>query len=176
MSIRSYKGVSPRLHTGAWVDDTAVVIGDVELGEDVSVWPMCVLRGDVQRITIGARTNIQDGSVLHVSSDSEFLPGGAPLTIGSDVTIGHKCVIHACTIGDGVLIGIGAIVLDKAVIESGAMLGAGALVPPGKVIEGGHLWVGQPARKARPLTEKEAQFLKYSAPHYVRTKNSHAAG
>src|SRR5579872_5744607 len=104
MAIRNYKGMTPKLARGAWVDETALVIGDVELAADSSVWPMCVLRGDVQRIVVGERTNIQDGSVLHVSSDSEFLPGGAPLTIGSDVTIGHKCVIHACTIEDFALI------------------------------------------------------------------------
>lgn len=157
----------------AYVDEQALVLGDVEIGADSSVWPMTVVRGDVNRIRIGERTNIQDGSVLHVTHDGEFDPGGSPLIVGSEVTVGHKVVLHACTVEDRCLIGMGAVVLDGAVVKSGAMVGAGALVSPGKVLDGGYLYLGAPARQARALTERERSFLEYSAAHYVRLKNRH---
>lgn len=173
MAIRAFNGQHPRLGAGAWVDDSAVVIGDVELGDEASVWPTAVLRGDIQRITVGAGSNIQDGSVLHVTHDSPHAPGGYALSIGAGVTVGHRAVLHGCTVGDYCLIGIGATVLDGAVIESEVMLGAGALVPPGKHLASGYLYIGTPARQARPLTEQERQFLRYSAEHYQRLKEAH---
>jgi len=157
----------------AYIDEAALVIGDVEIGDDTSVWPMCVIRGDIHHIRIGGRTNIQDGSVLHVTHDSEYKRGGSPLIIGHEVTVGHQATLHACTVGDQCLIGMGSIVLDGAVIENGAMLGAGSLVNPGKIIEGGYLWLGRPARRVRKLTDKEKAYLKYSAAHYVKLQRRH---
>jgi carbonic anhydrase/acetyltransferase-like protein (isoleucine patch superfamily) len=166
--IRSFENARPQIATSAYVDETALIIGDVVVGENSSVWPMSVIRGDIHHIRIGKNTNIQDGSVLHVTHDSEYKPGGSPLLIGDDVTIGHQVTLHACTIEDASLVGMGSIVLDDAVIESGALLGAGSLVNPGKHIEGGYLWLGRPARRVRELTEKERAYLNYSAEHYVR--------
>ena len=173
MAVRSFEGIQPDLHPTVYVDQQALVSGDVKIGADSSIWPMSVVRGDVNSIAIGARTNIQDGSVLHVTHDSEFAEGGMPLRIGDDVTVGHKAILHACTIEDRCLIGMGAIVLDGAVVRSGAIIGAGALVPPNKDLQGGYLYVGAPARQVRELTTKEKQFLKYSAAHYVQLKNRH---
>jgi carbonic anhydrase/acetyltransferase-like protein (isoleucine patch superfamily) len=175
MSIRKYGNISPDIDPSAWIDEAAVVIGDVTIAADVSLWPMVVARGDVNSISIGARTNIQDGSILHVSHDSEFAPGGFPLTIGADVTVGHQAVVHGCTIEDRCLIGMAATVMDGAVVRSGAMVGAGSLVPPGLEVEGGYLWVGTPARRVRPLREQERGFLEYSAKHYVELKNEYLA-
>jgi carbonic anhydrase/acetyltransferase-like protein (isoleucine patch superfamily) len=171
MAVRAYDGVSPRLHPGVYVDPQALVAGRVEIGRDSSIWPMSVVRGDVNRILIGERTNIQDGCVLHVTHDSEYSVGGKPLTVGSDVTVGHRSVLHACTVEDLCLIGMGAIVLDGARVRSGTMVGAGALVPPDKELEGGYLYLGSPVRQVRALSEKEKRYLCYSAEHYVRLKN-----
>jgi len=171
--IRCFEGKTPRIADDAWLDETAVVIGDVNLGPRVSVWPYCVLRGDVHHIVVGAETNIQDGCILHVSHDSRFRSGGAPLVIGPRVTIGHQAVLHGCEIGELCLIGIGAKVLDGAVVEPRTLLGAGALVPPGKVLRGGSLWVGAPARRARELTDQELEYLDYSAEHYLRLTDRH---
>jgi len=171
MSIRSFDGHTPVLGAGVYVDEQALVAGRVEIGDDSSIWPMSVVRGDINTIHIGARTNIQDGSVLHVTHDSEYAPGGQALFIGDEVTVGHRVVLHACTVEDRCLIGMGAVVLDGAVIGSGAMVGAGALVTPGKELEGGYLYVGSPARRQRELTEQEKAFLGYSAGHYVALKN-----
>jgi len=173
MSIRSFEGQGPLIHKSAYVDEQAMVCGRVSIGADSSIWPMTVVRGDINTITIGERTNIQDGSVLHVTHDSEYAPGGAPLVIGNDVTVGHRVVLHACTVEDLCLIGMGAVVLDGAVIRAGAMIGAGALVSPNKELEGGYLYVGAPARQARPLSDQEKRFLKYSAEHYARLKDRH---
>lgn len=171
--IREFEGKRPDIHLTAWVDETALVIGDVVIGQYSSIWPMCVVRGDIQSIRIGARCNIQDGSVLHVSHDSQYLPGGSPLIIGDNVTIGHQATLHACEIGDGCLIGMASVVLDQAVVKSGAMIGAGSLVNPGKVIEGGYLWLGRPARRVRVLTGQEKDYLLYSAQHYVDLMSRH---
>lgn len=171
MAIREFDGIAPRIAPSAYVDEAALVIGDVTIGEDASLWPMTVARGDVHRITIGTRTNIQDGSVLHVTQDNAFTPGGFALTIGADVTVGHGAILHACTIEDLVLVGMGATILDGAVVRSRVMIGAGALVPPGKELEGGYLYLGSPVRQARRLTTKELDYLEYSARHYVALKN-----
>ena len=174
--IRGFEGHVPVLGAGAWVDEMALVVGDVRIGADSSVWPMTVIRGDINRIVIGERTNIQDGSVLHVTHDSRFMPGGLALTIGDDVTVGHKVVLHACTIGDRCLIGMGSIIMDGAVIAPETLVGAGSLVTPNKQLEGGYLWQGSPARRVRELTEREREYLRYSAEHYVRLKNRHIDG
>lgn len=171
MPVRPFEDTVPDIHPSAYVDAQALVAGRVTIGADSSVWPMSVVRGDVNTIEIGARTNIQDGSVLHVTHDSEFAPGGNPLIVGSDVTVGHRVVLHACTVEDFCLIGMGAVILDGALIRAGAMIGAGSLVPPNKELEGGYLYIGSPVKRVRPLSEQEQQFLKYSAGHYVRLKN-----
>lgn len=173
MSVRNYKNISPQISSSAYVDESAVIIGDVVIGEDSSVWPMAVARGDVNHIRIGNRTSIQDGSVLHVTHPHAAVPDGHPLLIGNEVTVGHNVTLHGCTIRDRCLIGMGSTVLDGAVIEEGVLLGAGSLVPPGKTLEGGYLWIGSPVKRARPLTEAERDWLGYSAAHYVRLKNSY---
>lgn len=173
MTIRGFRGRNPELGEAVFVDQSAVVIGDVHLADHVSIWPTVVVRGDIHRIDVGEGSNIQDGSVLHVTHDGFYTPGGFPLKIGKGVTVGHKAVLHGCTVGDYCLIGINATVLDGAVIEDEVMLGAGALVPPGRRLESGYLYVGAPARQARPLKEDERQFLRYSAEHYVRLKDEY---
>jgi carbonic anhydrase/acetyltransferase-like protein (isoleucine patch superfamily) len=171
MNIRPYQGITPRLGANVYVDPAAIVIGDVELGDDASLWPCAVARGDVHFIRIGARTNVQDGAVLHVTHAGEYTDDGFPLVIGSDVTIGHAAVVHACTIGDACLIGMHATVLDGAVVSRHSMIGAGAVVTPGKIVGEGELWVGNPARCVRKLSEAEIERLYYSARHYVQLKN-----
>ena len=171
--IRRHQQWTPRIAASAWIDPQATVIGQVTIDEESSVWPQAVIRGDIHRIDIGARTNIQDGSVLHVTHDSQYSPGGSPLVIGDDVTVGHNATLHACTIGNGCLIGMGSIVLDKATLEPGVMLGAGSLVPPGKTLEGGYLWIGSPVRRARALSDEEKAYLHYSAAHYVKLMRRH---
>ena len=175
MSIRKYENISPTIAVSAYVDETALVIGEVTSDDDVSLWPMVVARGDVNTIQIGARTNIQDGTILHVSHDSEFEPGGFALRIGADVTVGHQAILHGCTVEDLCLIGMAATIMDGAIVRSGAIVGAGSLVPPGRELEGGFLWVGSPARRARALRPEEEGFLTYSAAHYVELKNRHLA-
>ena len=175
VAIRTYRGTTPQLGPRAFVDASAVVLGDVVLGEDASVWPMAVVRGDMHRIRIGKRTSVQDGSVLHITHAGPFNADGWPLTIGDDVTIGHKALLHGCTVGNRVLIGMGAIVMDGAVIEDDVVLGAGSLVPPGKTLHSGYLYVGSPVRQARPLSDREKAFFTYSAANYVRLKDSYLA-
>ncbi|EDP57713.1 gamma carbonic anhydrase family protein [Vibrio sp. AND4] len=172
-SIRSYKGIRPQLGKRVYVDSTAVLVGDIQIGDDSSVWPFVAARGDVNHIHIGDRTNIQDGSVLHVTHKNADNPNGHPLIIGNDVTIGHKVMLHGCEIHDRVLVGMGTIVLDKVVIESDVMVGAGSLIPPGKRLESGYLYVGSPVRQARPLSDKERAFLQKSADNYVQNKNDY---
>ena len=172
-SIRAHKGIQPQLGEGVFIDPAAVVCGDVVIGDDSSIWPCAVLRGDMLQIKIGARTSIQDGTIIHITHDGPFNPGGCPTTVGDDVTVGHSATLHGCSIGDRVLVGIGALVLDNAVIENDVMIGAGTLVPPGKTLESGFLYFGSPCRKARPLTQKEMTFFTYTAGHYVTLKNEH---
>ena len=171
--IRSFNNSKPKIHKTAYIDQQSTVIGDVTIGKDSAIWPQVVVRGDINSITIGERTNVQDGSILHVTHVSEFCPSGYPLFIGNDVTIGHSAVIHACTIKDTVLIGMGSIILDGAVINSNCMLAAGALVGPGKELESGFLYVGSPAKKLRELSDRELDFLLYSAKGYVDLKNQY---
>ena len=169
-NMRAFGDSTPVLGKDIMIDPTAVVLGDIELGDDVSIWPQCSLRADMHRIRIGDRTNIQDNAVLHVTHASDFNPEGWPLLIGSDVTVGHSAILHGCTIGDRVLIGMGATVMDGAVVEDEVMVAAGALVTPGKTLESGLLYGGSPARPLRELTQSEHQFLSYSAANYVRLK------
>ena len=173
MTIRSFMEYTPSLAEGVFVDATALVLGRVTLAEDVSVWPMTVIRGDVHDITIGARTNIQDGSVLHNTSPESLPPDGFPLVVGEDVTVGHKVVLHGCRIGNRVLVGMGAVVLDGAVVEDEVMIGAGSVVSPGKTLSSGGLYLGSPAKRVRDLRPEELEFLRYSAGHYVKLKNRH---
>lgn len=171
--IRPYRGQLPHLGARVWVDPSAQVIGDVALGDDASVWPLVAIRGDVNRVRIGARSNVQDLCVLHVTHDGPYSPGGEPLTIGDDVTIGHHVVLHACSIGSRCLIGMGAIVMDKVVVEDEVLLAAGSVVPPGKRLHSGWLYRGAPAQPARELTRQEREHFMYSAQHYVRLKDQY---
>ncbi len=168
MNLRKYQNHTPLLGKGAFVDGSAVVIGDVEIGEDSSVWPLTVIRGDMHRIRIGARTSVQDGCVLHITH-------AGPLLIGDDVTIAHKVMLHGCTVGSRVLIGMGSIVMDGAVVADDVIIGAGSLVPPGKRLDSGFLYVGSPVKQIRPLTDKEQAFFTYSAANYVKLKDLHLA-
>ena len=172
-NIRRFESHTPAIAQDAWIDETAVVIGDVSIASQTSIWPMCVLRGDVHHIEIGERSNIQDGSILHVSHDSHYLPGGRPLTIGDGVTVGHRVMLHGCKIADGCFIGMGSTILDGAVLEPLTMLGAGSLVPQGRTLEGGYLWLGRPARRVRALNEQEVEIIHYTAEHYVRLSLRH---
>jgi carbonic anhydrase/acetyltransferase-like protein (isoleucine patch superfamily) len=176
MTIRAYKGITPKLASGVYVDESSVLVGDIELAEDVSVWPLVAARGDVNYIRIGARTNIQDGSVLHLSRPSKGKPEGSPLIIGEDVTVGHKVMLHGCTLGNRILVGMGAIVMDDVIVEDEVIIGAGSLVPPGKRLQSGYLYVGSPVKQARPLNEAEKAFLAESAANYVLLKNEYLAG
>jgi carbonic anhydrase/acetyltransferase-like protein (isoleucine patch superfamily) len=173
MSIRTYKNKSPKLAKHCYVDITSVLVGDVECAEHVSIWPLVAARGDVNYIKIGARTNIQDGTVLHVSRISEANPLGYPLVIGSDVTVGHKCMLHGCTLGDRILVGMGAIIMDGVIVEDDVFIGAGTLVPPNKILKSGYLYKGNPAQQARPLKDSEVTFLKQSALNYIKLKDEY---
>lgn len=161
-SVFSYKDHVPIIDLTAFIAPTAVIVGDVVIGANSSVWFQSVLRGDVASIRIGSRTNIQDGSVIHVSR------GGGDCIIGDDVTIGHKVILHACTLQNRSFVGMGAIILDGAIIETGGMLAAGSLLTGGKIIKSGELWAGSPAKFFRNLTEKESEFISISASNYSR--------
>jgi carbonic anhydrase/acetyltransferase-like protein (isoleucine patch superfamily) len=174
--LRSFKGIMPTLGERTYVDPAATVIGDVVLGDDVSIWPNAVLRGDVHYIRIGARSNVQDGTVIHVTHDGPYSPGGFPTIVGEGVTIGHAAVIHACTIEDYCLIGMHATVLDGAVIKKYGFVAAGSVIPPGKIVGERELWVGNPAKRVRELSDRQIEQLHYSADHYVRLKDIYLAG
>jgi carbonic anhydrase/acetyltransferase-like protein (isoleucine patch superfamily) len=174
-SLAPHHGATPELAAGAWVHPRATVIGEVSLGRDASVWPGAAIRGDVNAIVIGEASNIQDNSVLHVSHKTPANPAGGPLVIGARVTVGHSVILHACTIEDECLIGMGSIILDRAVVQQHVLLGAGSLVPEGKVLESGHLYLGRPAKMVRPLTTEEIAYFAYSAEHYVKLARSYQA-
>lgn len=156
----------PRIAPTAFIAEGAVVLGGVSVGEHASVWYGCVLRGDINHIAIGPRSNLQDGVIIHVSD--EF-----PAIVGSDVSIGHRALIHACEIGDETLVGMGAIIMDGAVVEPDVIIGGGSVVSPGKVLPSGGLYVGSPAKRVRDLRKEELDFLRYSAAHYVKLKDMH---
>jgi carbonic anhydrase/acetyltransferase-like protein (isoleucine patch superfamily) len=170
-NIRSYDGMTPSLGKRVMIDPSAVVLGDLVMGDDVSVWPQCSIRADMHRIRIGHRTNIQDNSVLHITHAGDFSEAGWSLTIGDDVTVGHSVVLHGCTIGNRVLVGIGSIVMDGVTVEDEVMIGAGSLVTPGKTLKSGWLYAGSPAKPMREITERERSFLSYSAQNYAKLKN-----
>ena len=171
MAIRTYKTKHPIIAEHCYVDTSSVLVGHVECAEHVSIWPLVAARGDVNTIKIGARTNIQDGTVLHVSRTSEANPLGFPLVIGADVTVGHKCMLHGCTLGNRILVGMGAIIMDGAIVEDDVFIGAGTLVPPNKTLKSGYLYMGNPAKQARPLKDSEVAFLKQSALNYIKLKD-----
>ena len=173
MNVSAYKDKYPVFGARVFVHPRAVVIGDVTVGDDVSFWPFSATRGDVNKIRIGDRSNVQDGAVLHVTHDGPYTPGGRELIIGCDVTIAHQATLHACTLGDRILIGIGAIVLDNVIIEDDVMVAAGSLVAPGKRLNSGGLYKGSPAQRVRELTADEIENLSYSARHYVDVKNDY---
>jgi len=168
MPVRPYLDRHPQLGANVYIDPTALVVGDVVLGDDVSVWPMTVIRGDVNYIRIGARSNVQDGSVLHVSRPFAGNDAGWPLIVGEDVVVGHKVVLHGCTIGNRCLVGMGSIVLDGVVVEDEVMIGAGSVVAPGKRLASGGLYLGSPARRARGLARAEIERFTQHSHHYVR--------
>ncbi len=169
--LKEFEGVFPAVADSAFIDDSAVIIGDVVLGEDSSVWPITAIRGDVNIIRIGNSTNIQDGSVLHGSHASEFNPKGAELHIGDQVTVGHKVMLHGCRIGNLCLIGMGSCVMDNAIVEDQVIIGSGSLVTPGKKLESGYMYIGSPARRVRALTDREIESIAYTASYYVSLKN-----
>ncbi|WDE99108.1 gamma carbonic anhydrase family protein [Lentisphaera profundi] len=172
-NIREYQGIIPQLGEGVFVDESAVVIGDVIIGDHASVWPTTVIRGDVNSIRIGAGSNIQDASVLHVTHKNAGNPEGYALVIGDNVTVGHRVTLHGCQIGDYCFIGMGAIIMDGAVLQERVMVGAAALVTQGAQLESGYLYLGSPAKKARPLNEEELQWLEKSADNYIRFKDTY---
>lgn len=175
MNIRPYKNATPNIGERVYIDPAAVVIGQVTIGDDSSVWPMAVVRGDVHQISIGARTSVQDGVVLHVTHAGPYQPDGFALTIGDDVTIGHNAILHGCTLENNCLIGMGVTVMDGALVESDVIIGANSLVPPNKKLESGYLYVGSPVKQARKLTQKELDFMPYSANNYVKLKDQYLA-
>ncbi|MCP5077934.1 MAG: gamma carbonic anhydrase family protein [Psychromonas sp.] len=175
-NLRSYNGIFPKVNNSNYIDPSAVIVGDVTLADNVSIWPLVAARGDVNTIKIGARSNIQDGTVLHVTRKSEHNPDGNPLIIGTDVTVGHKCMLHGCTLGDRILVGMGAIIMDGAIVENDVFIGAGSLVPPNKTLASGYLYVGNPVKQMRQLKESESAFLKQSALNYVELKNDYLEG
>lgn len=172
-ATRPFGDIWPTLGAGIYIDPSATVIGDVHLGDDVSVWPGAVIRGDVQPIRIGPASNVQDGAVLHCTHSGPFNPDGFALTIGAGVIVGHGAVVHGCTINDRVLIGNRAVVNDGAVLQSDLILGSGAVVSPGKTLDGGAVYVGAPAKPLRPLSDSERKFLPYSANHYITLKDKY---
>lgn len=174
-ALRSYKDAFPTVGKNVMIDPSSVVIGNTTLGDDVSIWPLVTIRGDVHEIHIGARTNIQDGSVLHVTHRSASNPQGNALIIGEEVTVGHKVMLHGCTIGNRVLVGMGSILLDGVIVEDDVMIGAGSLVPPGKRLQSGYLYLGSPVKQIRPLTAEEIEGLRYSANNYATWKNDYLA-
>lgn len=173
--LRPFQKTYPEVGQRVMIDRSSVVIGDVHLADDVSIWPLVAIRGDVNSVVIGTRSNIQDGCVLHVTHKSSYNPEGNPLILGEDVTVGHKVMLHGCTIGNRVLVGMGSILLDGVVIEDDVMIGAGSLVPQNKRLESGYLYLGSPVKKIRPLKPAELEGLKYSANNYVRWKDEYLA-
>jgi carbonic anhydrase/acetyltransferase-like protein (isoleucine patch superfamily) len=165
--IKAFQGIRPNIDPTAFVAETAVIIGDVEIGAQSGIWYNCVVRGDVNHIRIGARSNVQDLSMLHVTHKKNADDPGAPLIIGDDVTIGHGVTLHGCTLQSGCFIGMQAIIMDRVVVGEGALIGARSLVTEGTVIPPRTLWVGAPARCKRDLTPDETAWLKKSADNYV---------
>ncbi|SET69429.1 gamma carbonic anhydrase family protein [Thalassotalea agarivorans] len=173
--IESYKGTYPNIGQNTYIDKDVILVGDISIDDDASIWPLVAARGDVNYIRIGKRSNVQDGTILHVTRKSKKNPDGFPLIIGDDVTIGHKCMLHGCTLGNRILVGMGAIVMDGAIVEDDVFIGAGTVVPPNKTLKSGYLYVGNPMKQVRPLREEEIAFLKQSAINYVWLKDDYLA-
>ena len=175
MPIKAYKGITPTIGDNVYIEESAVLYGEIELDTDVSIWPLVAARGDVNHIRIGARTNIQDGTILHVTRKSAHNPQGFPLIIGQDVTVGHQCMLHGCTLGDRILVGMGSVVMDGVIVEDDVFLGAGSVVPPNKTLKSGFLYVGNPVKQIRELNQGERDFLAQSAINYVLLKDEYIA-
>ena len=175
VSIITINGKSPRIHDSAFIAPGCRIIGDVRIGPEASIWYNCVLRADVSRIVIGARANVQDGSVVHCDGPMPGHPDGFPTIIGEDVLIGHMAMVHGCVLNDRAFVGLGAIVMDGCVIDSDGMLGAGALLPEGKHIGKGELWVGRPAKKVRDLDDDAKAGMRLGVAHYVENAKAHKA-
>ncbi len=175
VSLIEIHGRAPRIHDSAFIAPGCRLIGDVEVGPDVSIWYNCVLRADVNRMVIGARTNIQDGSVCHVDSPKPGAPDGHPLIIGEDVLIGHLAMVHGCVLADRAFVGLGAIVMDGCAIDSEGMLAAGAMLTPGKRIGARELWGGRPAKPMRTLSDAEVAMNRLGVAHYVENGRAHRA-
>lgn len=173
MNIRSFQTYHPQIKNNVYIAPDSVLIGDLYLDDDVSIWPGVIARADVNQIHIGSATNIQDASVLHVSRPSASVPQGYPIYIGAETTVGHRVTLHGCQIGNRVLVGISSTVLDGAIIEDEVMIGAGSLIPPGKRLESGFLYFGTPVKQVRALTLEERAGLKQSAINYVNLKNNY---
>lgn len=175
MTILPFGGKGPRIDASAFVAPGARLIGDVELGPEASIWYNCVVRGDVNRIRIGARSNVQDGTVIHCDSPKPGEPDGHPTIIGEEVLIGHMAMVHGCTLHDRAFVGLGAIVMDGCEIESDAMLAAGAMLTPGRRVPSGQLWAGRPAKYVRDLTPDQLAGMRVGVAHYVALARAHAA-
>ena len=175
MSIRKHNNSAPKIGKDCYIDESAILIGNIRIGSNSSVWPLVSIRGDVNAIDIGDNTNIQDGSVLHVTHDGpyDYNRGGYALTIGNNITVGHNVILHGCTIEDNCLIGMGSTIMDGSLIKQNTIIGAGSLVPPGKILEAGCLYVGRPVKKVRALNDEEIESIQYSANHYVELKNTY---
>ncbi|WP_404400774.1 gamma carbonic anhydrase family protein [Idiomarina seosinensis] len=171
--IRSFHEQHPVIGERVYLDNSSVIVGDVRIGDDSSIWPMVAARGDVNSITIGSRSNIQDGCILHVTRRSSQNPEGHPLIIGDNVTVGHHCMLHGCKLGHRILVGMSAVIMDDVIVEDEVIIGAGSLVPPGKRLEKGYLYVGSPVEKKRALNQNERDFLSQSAQNYVDLKNDY---
>ncbi len=176
MTLRRFENITPTIAADAYIDEAALVIGDVTIGAQSSIWPFAVMRGDVNAITIGQQTNIQDHSVCHVTHAGSYHRDGFALTIGDRVTVGHRVTLHGCKVGADCLIGMGATLMDGVVVEPQTLIGAGSLITPGKILETGYLWMGSPARRIRRLSPDEIESIHYSAQHYVRLMQRHRAG
>jgi len=162
-----YNGITPQIHKSAFIAQNATVIGDTQIGEHSSVWYGCVVRGDVNDIRVGKRTNIQDLTMIHCAEL------GQGTYLGDDITVGHSAVLHACTIEDNAFIGIQACVMDGCIVEQGAMVAAGALVTPGKVVRSGEVWAGSPAKKLRDVNDRDLEFFETNRLRYVRLAQEH---
>lgn len=173
MPLSSYLGDMPIIGARVYVHASAQIIGNINIGNDSSIWCNAVLRGDVNHIVIGQCSNVQDLTMGHVSHKTADKPNGSPLLVGDYVTIGHSVILHGCSIGNECMVGMGSIIMDDAVIPDRVMIGAGSLVSPGKVLESGMLYMGRPAKAIRALTPEEITHLRYSAEHYVRVKNNY---
>lgn len=174
VTIAGIRGKEPRIHPSAYIAPGCRIIGDVEIGPEASIWYNCVIRGDVNRIVIGARSNIQDGTVIHCDSPDPRHPAGFPTLIGDDVLVGHMVMLHGCTLENRAFVGLGAVVMNAAVIESDGMLAAGALLTPGKRIGARQLWGGRPAVYMRELTDQALVEMQLGVAHYVANGRAHS--